>query len=767
MTGHRIKDQERAKGVRRSPLQVGLLVAIAASSPTGIAGQEVRDVVGRVFAAGDSTAIEGVRVHVDSLGIATVSDGRGYFRLVRLPRSRLAIDFSRIGVAPDTVWLLPDRDTLFVYLQPQAIRLDPVTAQARPEARERFEQLVQPSVVSIDREIITRIPGLAEADVVRAVQLLPGTISTNDYSVGFNVRGGEPDQNLTQLDGITIFNPSHLGGLFSTFDADAVEDVEFITGAFPAEYGGRLSSVLDVAVRPGRSDRFSARGNVSLISSKALIEGPLPTGGASYLIGARRTYADVLIGALSSETMPYYFADALGKVSIPFSTGGVLSVTGYWGRDAVDWPWIEEEPGREGIDLVANWGNRLLGIRFARPVGRTELTVDAGVTNFNASFGLAPGIFQAENDVRMLTARAVLVISPAEAHDIRLGGGIEDYRMTYDVSSESFSANYFTAAYEPRIWSLFLDDQWQPVSWLFLRPGVRMEVVEGPDVLNWAPRVGVKTFLSEDFALTGSIGRYHQALHSLRDQNVSWNMLDFWIGADTIIPVARSDHLVLGFETWLGKTVSLTLEGYWKSFDDIIDANLEEDARIAGDETVPVAGDAWGADLLLMKHAGSITGWIAYGLGKATRRSAEREYSAVHDRRHTLNIVVQAPGPLGSDMSLRVGYGSPLPYTPFLGEWRHRIYRASGHLLDDYQSEPIASPVLNSARYPYYSRVDLSFRWDVKKWGGVLRPYVQLVNVLNRKNVFFYTFDYGRTPPTRSALSQLPLLPTIGLEFEF
>jgi hypothetical protein len=475
----------------------------------------------------------------------------------------------------------------------------------------------------------------------------------------------------------------------------------------------------------------------------------------------------VLIGALSSETMPYYFADAMGKVSVPFRSGGLISVTGYWGRDAVNWPWIEEEPGREGIDLVANWGNRLLGVRFSRPLGATELTLDAGFTNFNASFGLAPGIFQAENDVRMLTARAVFAFSPWESHDVRLGGSIEDYRMTYDVRSESFSASFFTAAYQPRIWSVFVDDQWQPFPWLLLRPGIRMEAVEGPDVLNWAPRMGVKTFLSEDFAITGSIGRYHQALHSLRDQNVSWNMLDFWIGADTIIPVAHSDHLVLGFETWFGSTVSLSVEGYWKSFDDIIDANLEEDGRVAGDETIPVAGDAWGADILLMKHSGSLTGWIAYSLSKATRWNAEREYAAVHDRRHTVNLVVQAPGPLGSDMSLRVGYGSPLPYTPFLGEWRHRIYRASGHLLDDYQPEPIASPVLNSARYPYYGRVDLSFRWDVEKWGGVLRPYVQLVNVFNRKNVFFYTFDYNRTPPTRSSLSQLPLLPTIGLEFEF
>jgi hypothetical protein len=164
---------------------------------------------------------------------------------------------------------------------------------------------------------------------------------------------------------------------------------------------------------------------------------------------------------------------------------------------------------------------------------------------------------------------------------------------------------------------------------------------------------------------------------------------------------------------------------------------------------------------------GSWTGWIAYSLAKVTRRSNQQEFAAVHDRRHTVNLILQAPGPLGSDMALRLGYGSPLPFTPFVGEWNHRLYYAGDHQLDDFTREPIASPTLNSARYPYYSRFDVSFRWEWQKWGGVLRPYVQFLNVLNRKNVFIYTFDYTSTPATRSAVSQIPLLPTLGLEFAF
>ncbi|MFQ6045421.1 MAG: TonB-dependent receptor plug domain-containing protein [Gemmatimonadales bacterium] len=734
--------------------------------PAAAPAQAVRDVSGTVRAVQDSTPLGGVQVRVGGLDLTITTRDDGSFRIPRVPRRRVQMVFSRIGVESDTLWLGPRQDSLAVFLKLVPVRLEALTAQARGEERKRFDEEVQPSIVRIDRSTIRRLPALVEADVVRVVQLRPGTVALNDYTVGFNVRGGEPDQNLTQLDGVTILNPSHLGGLFSTFDADAVEDIDFMTGGFPAEYGGRLSSVLDVGVRPGRSDRWGARGSISLLSSKLLVEGPVPGTGASVLVAGRRTYADVLVKSLSEEVLPYHFADALAKATTPVGRGGNVSVTGYWGRDVVDWTWIEEKPGQEAVVLTADWGNRLLGVSAEHPFGESDLSLDLGYTEFSTGFGLEPGIFAAQNTVRLLTASGTVELTPG-AHVLRLGAGVEDYDMTYDVGSESFGTEFFSATFGPRVWSVFADDQWRPREWLLVRPGARVEAVEGPDVVTVAPRVGVKGFLTRDLALTGSVGRYYQAIQSLRDQNVPWNIFDFWVGADTTIPVARSDHLVLGIEGWIGSAFSMSLEGYRKTFHDLIDVNVREDPKVPGDETRPVDGDAWGWDLLVRKHQGSVTGWIAYSLSKTVRRADGVEFPAVHDRRHTLNVVVQAPGPAGAEMSVRWGYGSPLPYTPFVGEWRHRFYRASSHTLGDYEQEPIASPLLNSARYPYYGRFDVSLRWDVHALGGVLRPYVQMVNVLNRKNVFLYTFDYTRTPATRSAVSQLPLLPSVGLEFEF
>ncbi len=750
--------------MRRSVVLAGLLLTTVAGAADA---QDARNVSGTVLALPDSTALPRVVVQIAALELMALSDSAGRFLLRGVVRTRVQIVFSRLGVAADSVWLEPDQDAVRVFLDLAPIALPAITAEGELAARTRFERQVQPSVVSIDRQTITRLPAPFEADVVRVVQMLPGVVALNDYTVGFNVRGGEPDQNLSQLDGVVVFNPSHLGGLFSTFDADAVENVDFFGGAFPAGYGGRLSSVMDVSVRPGRRDRFGVRGNISLLSSKVLAEGPVGGTGATWLVSGRRTYADVLAGLVSSTSFPYYFADGLAKLRLPLGERAALSVTGYWGRDVLDWTWTEARPGQDAVRLVADWGNHLAGVRYDQQLGPHRLTVEGGVTGFSAGAGLEPGLFAGENTARLLSARARLLVVPHAAHEVWLGLGVEDYHLTYGAKSESFGASFLTSAFHPRVWSAFADEQWRVTPRLLVRPGIRVEAVEGPDVVNVAPRLSAKVFITPALAVTAAVGRYHQAVHSLRDQNLPWNVFDLWIGSDSAVGVARSEHAVVGLEWWVGAAESVSIEAYRKTFTDIIDANLDEDPAVAGDETRAVDGDAWGIDVLLRRHWGRITGWIAYSLTKAVRRADGPEYPAVHDRRHTLNVVLQAPGPLGSHVGVRWGFGSPLPFTPFVGEWDHRYYRAATHSFDDFEREPIASPVLNSERYPYYGRLDVTFRWEKRAWGGVLRPYLQIANVLNRRNVFLYFYDYDEAPPTRSAISQLPVLPSVGVEFEF
>ena len=749
-----------------------LATSCAVFATSQVTAQGLRTVRGTVLAARDSTPISGVSIRVIEFDIRAQSDQAGRFRLIDVPRSPTRVTFERLDAIADTVPLSASADSLVVYLRAEAVRIAPVTTTALPPARERFDRVAQTSTVTLDVIDITRAPAVLEADVLRIVQLLPGTVARNDFSTGFHVRGGEADQNLITLDGVTVFNPSHLGGLFSTFDASAVDRVEFLTGAFPAEYGGRLSSVLDVRLRNGSRDRTTVQGQLSLLSAKVLVDGPLG-GRATYMVGARRTYADAVVGIFSKETLPYWFGDAVGKVAIAIGSGR-LTATGYWGRDALDWPWVEAEPGRDPVDLEFSWGNRLAGLRFEQPFGRHTLELYASGSGFSTALGLEPAVVRVDNSVRLLSAGGAIAFNPDARHAVRIGAGVEDYDMRYEIQSDALTANFFSARYRPRIWSAFIDDQWNLFGWLLLRPGVRAEYVEGAsansagaDFRALSPRISIKTFLSHDLALIGSAGRYYQAIHSLRDEDIPFAVFDFWIGADDVTPVSRADHLVLGFEKWIGNEYSVSVEGYRKDFKDLVVRRVGEDFRVRGDEFVSTDGDAWGVDVLARKYQGSVRGWIAYGFTRAERRAAGEVFPPAHDRRHSFNIVLETAGPLGSDMGIHWGFGSPLPYRGFIGEWQHRQYSAILHAFEDFEEEPLAAAQRNGERYPSYNRLDVSFRWEVSKWGGILRPYFQIVNVYNRKNIFLYRFDFQDRPATRTGISQFPLCASFGVEFEF
>jgi hypothetical protein len=732
------------------------------------AGQARRDLSGRVLAA-DSTPLRWVTVLLLDVPTrdSTATDPDGRFVLPGVPRRPLRLAIRALGIQPDTVGVPADRDTLTIYVRPLSIELPPlvVIGIQQPVARARFATSAQPSVTSLEPADLTRTPGLFETDVVRVVQLLPGTVAKNDYTIGYNVRGGEADQNLIQLDGIPIFNPSHLGGLFSTFDANAVSRTDFYAGGFPAWYPGRLSSVLDVDLRTGNDSSFDVHGLVSLLSSKVLVEGPLA--GATYLLSARRTYADQVVKTFSSEELPYYFTDLIGKVTVPAGRGSV-SLTGYWGRDVFDLRLVEADQDREPIDLEFNWGNHLAGLNWRLPLGRTALLdTRVGASAFTSRLAIAPDFAQFRNAARLYTAQTSFIPDPGGVHDLRIGAGVEAYDMDYRAEVGAVDQELFQAEYRPAVWSAFADDQWRLGRRLILRPGLRLEYVTGRERVLLSPRFTGKLFLTPVTALTASAGRYHQFVHSIRDQELPVTIYEFWIGADRDVPVGRADHLVLGLERWMGESWQLTVEGYHKRYAGLVTPNRAQDLSRRGDEFIPTDGWAWGGDVLVRKHQGRLRGWLAYGFTRAERRQEGGErYPPGHDRRHTLNLVLFLSGPLGADVGLRWGYGSPLPYTGFLGEWEHRVYSPVEHRFDDAVREPIGG-LINGERYPHYNRLDLSLRWDFTKWGIRWEPYLQVANLYNRKNVFLYFFDYGDVPPTRTGVSQLPLLPTFGIEFSW
>jgi hypothetical protein len=755
------------------PLVALALAAGVVSAP--LAAQQHRPLRGQILAAADSAPVEGAVVSVLAAPVTTVTDHLGTF-LLQIPAGPAHILVRGVGIAPDTVLVPADVDTVRVYVRKLAIELPPVGVEGQVPERARFDSVAQTSTLTLSARDLIGAPGVLEADVMRVLQLLPGTVARNDYSIGYNVRGGESDQNLVRLDGMTILNPSHLGGLFSTFDVNAVDHADFLTGGFPAQYSGRLSSVLDVSLRNGNHERVHGQAAVSMLSAKLLGEGPV--GPVSVLLGARRTYIDQVVKAFTPDDLPYAFTDLVGKLDYPYGSRGDLAVTGYWGDDALVLNLISDSTGRTPVDLAFAWGNQLLGVTWRQPVGRMLLEQRLSYTGFTSHLELRPNLVSYHNPASIWSASSTLAFS-SRRHEGRVGADFEGYDLRYSIANPAIpnelgfpgnpSPAFFNTRYQPAVLAGFVDDQWRPSQSLLLRGGVRVERVGGgADVTTVAPRAAFKVFVSRDQAITGSLGSYYQVIQSLSDRDLPISIYEFWVGANGKIPVAHSDHVVAGMERWLGAghATALSIEGYYKTFGNLIRPQPGLALRDTSNVFQPVDGNAWGVEVLLRRYVGRTRGWIAYSFVRAVRHSGGETYPPAHDRTHSLNVVVESPGPLGGDLGVRFGFGSPLPYTALIGSWNHQEYSPTSGTFTGTNAEPLPGP-LNGARYAVYSRLDAGCRWHLHRLGIDWQPHIDVVNVTDRQNVFAYFFDTDASPPTRTAFYQLPILVSVGLDLSW
>ena len=359
-----------------------VLSGVSAQGQAGTISGFVRDSTN-----GESLSYVNVFLKETSLGAVTNRDG--YYVINGAPRGQVTVVASIIGYRMDSIVVdLATRGQARAdfSLAPTVLVGEEVTVSAQ---RQRFKQAIRVSTVTLNMREIQAAPAFIEADIFRTLHLLPGVQSVSDYSAALYVRGSTPDQNLILLDGITIYSPYHLGGIFSTFNTDAIKEAEFIAGGFPARYGGRTGAVLEIVNRDGNSEQFTGKANLSLISSKLLVEGPLPSWGGlkgSYMLSGRRTYFDKIIdlAAMVAGTyndpnyfgFPYHFYDVQAKVNLDLGTKHRLILSDFTGLDQVyfeserqnDYPTDWDSPGPEGPttektrDLFDwNWGNRASG----------------------------------------------------------------------------------------------------------------------------------------------------------------------------------------------------------------------------------------------------------------------------------------------------------------------------------------------------------------------------------------------------------------------
>jgi len=751
------------------------LLLSAQSPPTG-------SVTGRITARDDSalvSPVSGATISIPGSTVVTSSAADGRFFLDRVPTGPHTLRVRLLGyrtVEQAIVVRAADTTRVEITMRSEAQLLAPVRTNAAATEAELFTSRPNVATIAMSAKALAGVPSVGEPDVVRVVQLLPGVEARNDYNTGLNVRGGEADQNLVLLDGFPIYNPFHMGGLFSTFMDATVGGINLVTGAFPASYGGRLSSVLDVRSAEDARPGTHASADLSVLSSGGRVGSSFGGGRGTWSVAARRTYADAMAGMFTSNVFPYHFRDAQAHFAYALPGDVRLSVTGYDGKDVLDlnlatYKGDSSPPTAKKGQWGFHWGNRMLGASLARNFGeRLAIEQRVSTSSFNTTLDLGSGAIVQRSNIRDVRLGGTLRLT-AGAHDGSLGWELASQHIRYGSEEPATQIVDFDIRQQPKTASAWLADLWRLSPRWLVEGGVRAEALSGGG-RDWAalsPRVSLKFFATPDFAFTAAAGRVTQTLHSLAGDG-PFRFFDVWLASDSLTPVGAAWHWIAGAERRMRNGSSVKLEAYVKRYDRVLEANASEDPQRVGDELLPARGLSYGLDMLARWQRGThASGWISYSYALASRWNDAQHWWPGHDRRHDLNLVGTwqfAKYRVGA----RFGFASGTPYTPIVGEIARRQYDPSrdhwGTGDPQIYIEPLGAGE-NSARYPATHRLDLETSRDYHVRGATLSPYLSLVNVYNAKNVFVYRWDYSTDRPTRRAISQFPTLPSLGVRVVF
>ena len=657
----------------------------------------------------------------------------------------------------------------------------------------------QISTITLDTDYLERLPMLGgESDILRTLQLMPGVQQATEISSGLYVRGGSPDQNLTLLDEVVIYNPSHLGGFLSTFNSDAIKDVRLLKGAFPAQYGGRIASVLDLTMREGTRKGIAGSGGISLISSRLTVEGPI-SDRSTFMLSGRRFYADIiknLVAGNDSEIPDYFFYDLNGKTNYSLSESDKLYLSTYHGRDVLSYTDNADE-------LDIGWGNTTANLRWAHifspslfanfSLSYSGYDFSADISERNGSFDNneeAPwSHFLAESGINDIRIRGEGQYFPDEHHIVRFG--IDAVRHSFstrlidtvlapdrDISSLPASVGRSTS--EAIEGAIYAQDEWQTTDKLAMNIGARLSWFQEGSYIFGEPRFAATYSLTNALQLTGAIALAHQPLHLVSRNDIALPT-DTWFPASDNIKPGKAWQGSLGLQGSLGNgEFGYSVEAYYKDM-----KHLYEYSDTAGftvfvnpeEQLTEGTGRAYGLEFFLEKKIGRLTGWIGYTLAKTERTFPElnngKPFSPRYDRRHDASIVLTYKLGESWEMGVTWVYGTGQAFTVPTGKYYHVPVEEDIFSSDySYHSTSYRYTSRNAFRLPSYHRMDVNFSHTFDWFSLPFRLSLNVYNLYNRKNVFFWSIDEydpqtGELNPTIKQYSLFPVLPTFGLSFTF
>lgn len=753
----------------------------------------------------------GVNVYDENSGLGTSANAYGFYSLT-LPAGELNLRITFVGYSAQGIRFTLAEDTVLnMSLAVDAVEFQEVVVTADQSKVDQSQM----SMVDIPIQKLNKIPAImGEPDVLKVIQLLPGVQSGTEGTSGIYVRGGGADQNLFLLDGVPVYNASHLFGFFSVFNPGSVKTVKLYKGGFPARYGGRLSSVVDIRMKEGDAQKFKGDVSVGLISSKINLEGPIVKDKTSFLVSARRTYIDVLAQPIMKMTMEgfsegYYFYDFNAKINHKFSDKSRLYLSTYMGKDKL---YSDEEYSFEGDNseklsasdnLDLNWGNKIAALRFNyllsnKLFSNTTLTYSSYDFGTLSSSGNVNHTLQTEefssssytSSIRDVAAKVDFDYFPHPNHIVKFGTGLISHQFAPGAEQSNFSSsedpqnNLTTKSPDNEIradeYYMFAEDNITIGERLKVNLGLHYSgfAVENEFYTSLQPRASMRFKVRDNWSLKASYSKMNQYVHLLSTSTIDLPT-DLWVPVTSKLKPPVSHQYAIGTAVRLPWDLDLTVEGFYKSMDNLIaykdGASFLGNTSTSWENKVEMGrGWAYGAEFMLEKSVGKTTGWLGYTLAKSERQFEHINYGKVfpahYDRRHDLSAVLTHKFSDRFDIGMTWVYSTGNAVT--LGGY---TYPAN---LVDYGGR-------NSYRMPSYHRMDVGMNFHKQKKRGIRTWNVSLYNAYSRQNPFLLSWqdkttevpvydDNGSQEGVEfeftkelTQLSLFPIIPSVSYTFKF
>ncbi len=764
-----------------------------------------------------SESLIGATVYVPEMGVGSTTNRYGFFSIT-VPTDSVRLLVSHVGYLPSTIDLVLTEDIqLNIELNPEIAILEELEITAVGESA---VDAIQMSQIKLPVKTIRTLPVLAgETDIFKTLQLLPGVQSGREGTAGLYIRGGTPDQNLVLLDGVSIYNPSHLYGFLSIFNSDAIKDVTLIKGGIPARYGGRLSSVVDITMKEGNMKEFEGTTSVGIIGSGFTFQGPVKKNKASFIVSARRTYLDLLVYPFLDETEKagYYFYDASAKINYLTSDKDRVYLSFYAGRDRS----YGRERRNQESDNTQNesegdlgWRNLSTTVRWTRVwSGKFFLNTLLGYSHYRIGTRAREQIHQMDDrsnifaffrtsflsGITDVMGRIDFDYAPNLIHHIRFGAGGTIHSYNTGIFSErEFGENIVPVdtVYHPdsRIRATeihaYIEDDVRISSHLSLNAGVHASsfFVRNRRYISFEPRLNARWKFSENVAFKTSYSLLRQNSHLLPVANGLSLPLDLWVPATEKVRPQNATQLASGF-AWSSskRNYEVTFEGFYKWMNSLIE--YSEGARTSSmssdfweTQVETGKGSSYGGELFIHKSTGRLTGWIGYSLTKTQRKfpnlNGGRVFPFRFDRLH--DVSVAAIWRLRSSINLSAvwvygtGQAVWLPVGQFYG-YRHDPGRTLDFFDDQHARAVRDYGDRNSARTSAYHRLDLSMQLKRQlAWADRTLSF-GVYNAYFRRNAFLLqtekAFDQESSDELNyfifKEVSAFPIVPFINYSLEF